>query len=368
MGFIVNPIAGMGGSVGLKGTDGDAYYKALERGAQPVSPRRALEFLNSIELKELEIYAVAGVMGEDYVVASRHRDKLKGVVGERKALTSRLDTIEAARELREIVDIIVFVGGDGTARDIYEAIGASKPVIGVPSGVKMYSSVFAINPVAAARLLEQYFEGRTTLAEREVLDVDEERFRSDELSIRLYGYLLVPVNEELLQSSKTMYTGVDEELAKDSIAEYIVESLELDVPYILGPGSTVKAICKKLKVNCTLLGFDILLNGEVIVKDAWERDILNIIENYGRVKVILTPIGGQGFLLGRGNQQLSPRVLAKLSREDLIVVATESKIRDIPHLLVDTGDPALDEKFSGYIKVLVDYGRFKVVKVKGRNA
>lgn len=363
VGFIVNPIAGMGGSVGLKGTDGEAYYKAIERGAKPVSPRRAIEFLNSIKSSGFEIYAAAGKMGVEYVLKSIHRDKLMGVVGEEKEYTSRIDTVIAARALRSQVDIIVFVGGDGTARDICEAINTSIPVLGVPSGVKMFSSVFAINPVVAAYILEKFLNGEVSVVEREVLDIDEESYRRDELNVKLYGYLLVPVAEGLLQSSKTIYTGVDEEYAKESIAEYIIENMEENTPYILGPGSSVKKICVKLGLNCTLLGFDIVLNKKLLVKDAWEKDILDVVDKYGRVKVVLTPIGGQGFLLGRGNQQLSPRVLAKISKDDLIIVATESKIRDTPVLLVDTGDPSIDRKFLGYVKVLVDYNRFIVVKV-----
>lgn len=363
IGFIVNPIAGMGGSVGLKGTDGDAYYKALERGAKPVAPHRALEFLEAVNHEGFRIVVAAGVMGEEIVARSRHRDKLYMVLGERKTSTSREDTIRIAREMRRLVDIIVFVGGDGTARDIHEAVDMEIPVLGVPSGVKMYSSVFAVNPVAAARILEEFLEDKAIIVEREVMDIDEEAFRRDEFSIKLHGYLLVPVVEGLIQSSKSIYSGVDEELSKEAIAEYIIESMEKDTPYILGPGTTVKAICRKLGLNCTLLGFDVLLNKKLIIRDAWERDLLDVITKHNRVKVVLTPIGGQGFLLGRGNQQLSPRVLRLIDKKDLIVVATTNKIRSVPYLLVDTGDPEIDVKFSGYIRVLVDYNRFIVVKV-----
>jgi len=362
---MVNPIAGMGGVVGLKGTDGEAYFKALERGAKPVSPQRALTFLNSIDFEDFELVAAACVMGEDVVKMSRHSDKLVAVLGERKPHTSREDTINVAKAMRDLVDVLAFVGGDGTARDICVAVGTSLPVIGVPSGVKMYSSVFAVSPVAAARLLELFLRGVAELAEREVLDVDEEEFRRDRLAIKLYGYLLVPVAGGLIQQSKTLYSGLDEELAKDAIAEYIVENMEEGVPYILGPGSTVKAICKKLNLDCTLLGVDVVMNKQLILKDAWERDLLEIVKCYKRVKLVVTPIGGQGFLFGRGNQQISPRVLSLVERKDVIVVATERKVRDIGRLIVDTGCPDVDSKLSGYIKVLVDYNRFVVLKVVG---
>ncbi|MEM4615179.1 MAG: NAD(+)/NADH kinase, partial [Desulfurococcaceae archaeon] len=206
VGFIVNPIAGMGGSVGLKGTDGEAYFKALERGAKPVAPQRALMFLNGINSEDFEIVSVAGVMGEDAVKASKHSAKLVEVIGERKEITRREDTIKAATKMRSSVDILVFVGGDGTARDICESVSTSLPVIGVPSGVKMYSSVFAVSPIVAARLLDLFLKGMTVLVEREVLDVDEEAFREDRLVVRLFGYLLVPSYENLVQAPKTLYS------------------------------------------------------------------------------------------------------------------------------------------------------------------
>lgn len=367
VGLIVNPIAGMGGSVGLKGTDGDAYLKALERGAKPVAPQRALMFLNSVNSENFEIVSAAGTMGEDVVKASKHCNKLTTVLGIRKKHTSREDTIAVAKAMKNRVDVLVFVGGDGTARDICEAVGTSLPVIGVPSGVKMYSSVFALSPIIAARLLDLFLKDDVVLAEREVLDIDEEAIRRDELVVKLHGYLLVPVHGNLVQPSKTVYIDADEELAKKAIAEYVVENMEPHIPYILGPGSTVKAICKKLNIDCTLLGVDILVDKRLVVKDAWEKDLLNIISQYGHVKLVITPIGGQGFLFGRGNQQISPRVLSCVKKEDIIVVATERKIRNIGRLVVDTGDPNIDLRLSGYMKVLVDYNRFITVKVISGN-
>lgn len=363
VGIIVNPIAGMGGSVGLRGTDGDAYLKALERGAKPVSPQRALDFLNSIRSNQFELVVARGIMGEEVVKVSRQRSKLVGTLGNIKSHTSREDTINVARAMKDIVDIIVFVGGDGTARDIYEAVGTSIPVLGVPSGVKMYSSVFAISPVAAAHLLDYYLEGKTALVEREVMDVDEEAFRGDSLSLKLYGYLIVPSHVNLLQSSKTIYSGEDEELTKEAIAEYVIEGMEPNIPYVLGPGTTVKAICRKLGLNCTTLGVDVILNKELLVRDASESDLYELLKRYRRMKIVVTPIGGQGFLFGRGNQQISWRILSMINPSDIIVVSTERKIRELPHLIVDTGNTSIDRKLSGYIKVLFDYNKYTVKKV-----
>lgn len=363
IGFIVNPIAGMGGSVGLKGTDGSALEEAIKRGAKPVSPLRALEFLNSIKSRDFYIVVAPGAMGADIVLKSQLSDRVHNVVGSINYPTTREDTIRVARMMLGIIDLLVFVGGDGTARDICKAIGTSIPVIGVPSGVKMYSAVFAINPRAAAMLLEKFLEGKTKLAEREVLDVDEDSIRKDVVSLRLYGYLLVPVLEDLVQSSKAISTGFDEEENKLAIARYLVENMERGIPYILGPGTTVKAICRVLNIPCTTLGVDVVLDGRILIKDAWEKDLLDILDKFGRAKVVITPIGKQGFIFGRGNQQISPRVLSRIPREDIIVVATQAKLKELRYLLVDTGDSELDTRLSGYIRVLVDYNTYVVRKV-----
>lgn len=362
MGFIVNPIAGMGGRVGLKGTDGDAYVLAVKKGARPVAPERALEFLNNIHIHSFSIISAPSVMGSDIVEKSAHRDKLTRVIGQVTLPTTCQDTRRIAKEMAEMVDVIVFVGGDGTARDICSAIGTTRPVIGVPSGVKMYSSVFAVSPRAAALIFEHFARGETEIIEREVLDIDEEAFRRDILEIRLYCYLKTPVYSELVQLSKAIYSSIDEEEAKEAIADYIIENMEPGIPHVLGPGSTVKTICRRLGIECTLLGVDVIINGKVVARDVGEKELVDILNRYGRAKLIVSPIGNQGFIFGRGNQQLSPLVLSKIRRDDIIVIATRRKIMDIKNLLIDTGDVELDKKLSGYYKVLIDYNRFIVVK------
>lgn len=363
IGFIVNPIAGMGGAVGLKGTDGEAYFEALKRGAKPVAPLRALEFLNHVKSTQFRIVSAPSVMGEDYVKASIHADKLYRVVGSISKPTTREDTIRLAREISNLVDLLVFVGGDGTARDICVAIDSKIPVIGVPSGVKMYSAVFALNPRAAAQLLDFYLNTEVELVEREVLDINEEAFRRDQIELKLFCYMMTPAHTPLLQPSKTLYDDESEEASKEAIADYLVELMEPEIPYILGPGSTVKAVCRKLGLNCTLLGVDVLLNKEILIRDASERDLLGIIDKYGRARIIVSPIGRQGFIFGRGNQQISPAVLSQVNREDIIVVCTSRKARELSRLLVDTGDENVNKKLRGYIKVLVDYNKFLVMRV-----
>jgi len=365
IGLIVNPIAGMGGRVGLKGTDGDAYLLALKKGAKPVSPRRALLFLNSIRRNDFRIISAPGIMGEDIVKKSIHSDKLVKIVGEIKYPTTPEDTRRIARIMvfDENVDLLVFVGGDGTARDICVSIGTSVPVLGVPSGVKMYSAVFANSPHDAAVILEKFLEDNVEFVLREVLDIDEDAYRRDKLIIKLYCYLKIPLIKHYVQSSKTIYEGSEEDENKRAIAEYIVENMDPNTPYILGPGSTVKEINKLLGIPYTLLGVDVIINNKLIAKDADERTLLQIISKYGKAKIVVTPIGGQGFIFGRGNQQISPSIIRKVGRNNILVVSTKRKIRDIEYLRVDTGDPFVDEMLRGYIKVLIDYGRYVVKKV-----
>ncbi len=361
----MNPIAGMGGRVGLKGTDGEAYEEALRRGARPVSPHRAIEFLNHVRSTDFEIIAAAGAMGEEEVLASNKKDLLRLVVGERKERTTAEDTKTAAREMVEKgTDIIVFVGGDGTARDILDAVDEEIPVLGVPSGVKMFSAVFAVNPRAAAKVLDEFLRGRTSLVEREVLDIDEEAYRRGVLRIRLYGYLKVPLpRDDLLQYMKTVSKGGEEEENKLAIVRTIVEDMEPDTLYLLGPGTTVKAVADLLGIDKTLLGVDAVVNKKLVGKDLDEAGILRLLDRYSKAKIIVSPIGGQGFIFGRGNQQLSPRVIRRIGRNNIIVIATWNKIKDLPYLRVDTGDPDVDEMLRGYIKILVDYRRYIVKKI-----
>lgn len=367
IGFIVNPIAGMGGRVGLKGTDGNAYYEALKRGAKPVAPRRAMEFLEKIDPSMIRLLVAPGPMGWDIVSRSRARDSVEEIVGSLTGgLTSAEDTKRISREMVEKgIDLLVFVGGDGTARDILDAINQQIPVLGVPSGVKMYSGVFAVSPEAAAEVLKAFTCGETVLVEEEVLDIDEETFRRDKLIVRLYGYLRIPYVRGLIQASKEPSLDISDEVEnRIAIARYIVENMEPDTLYIFGPGKTVKAIADLLGVPKTLLGVDAVYNGLLVGKDLDEKSLLKLLDKYPRAKVIVSPIGGQGFVFGRGNQQISPEVIRRIGgKENIIVVATRRKIRGLKALHVDTGDLKVDSMLRSYIRVIVDYNTIVIKKI-----
>lgn len=369
IGFIVNPIAGMGGRVGLKGTDGEAYRLAVEKGAEPVAPGRALRFLSmlkrlGIEERDAALYTVEDPMGLGLVEEAGLAGLVEKVFHGVSRPTTGLDTYRASSWMKEMgVDVIVFVGGDGTARDVYRAVDAETPVIGVPSGVKMYSGVFAATPEDAARLLIAFLDGETVLVEEEVLDIDEEAFRRDILRLRLYGYMRVPYMEGLVAGSKQLWMGVDEEENKRAIARRIVEDMRPGVLYLLGPGSTVKAIADLLGVEKTLLGVDAVLDGRLVGRDLDEKGILELLSRHREARIIVTPIGGQGYIFGRGNQQFSPRVIRRVGRDNIIVVATRRKIRSLRYLRVDTGDPVVDEMLRGYIKVIIDYYEAVMMRV-----
>jgi len=359
IGFIVNPIAGMGGAVGLKGTDGEEILrKAIALGAKPVAPTRARIFLSHLKeiYDKVYLFAAAGKMGE---VEARKTGFTCIPIGESKEKTGPSDTrISAELMVKEGVDLLVFCGGDGTARDLMDVVGLKLPVLGVPTGVKMHSAVFAVNPEAAAQIAARFLSEGLPLREAEVMDVDEEAFRQGRLSAKLYGYMLVPYEAEYVQGVKMPSSTSEDELRNQAaIAVYFIEKiLQPNIVYILGPGTTTRTIADLLDQKKTLLGVDILFNNRIVARDVNEKEILKHIK--GReAKIVVTPIGGQGFIFGRGNQQISPRVIRKVGKQNIIVIATKSKIRKIKFLRVDTGDSDLDNELKGRIKVIVDYNR-----------
>ncbi|MBS7658677.1 MAG: ATP-NAD kinase family protein [Candidatus Bathyarchaeia archaeon] len=368
LGFIVNPIAGVGGAVGLKGSNGkQTVEKAFSLGAKLISPEKAKIFLlELIRLNcEFELYTGIGLMGEKEAKECKLTPKL--VLGEEKNETTAEDTKRIASEMKNKVDLLVFCGGDGTARDIMDAVDLEVPVLGIPSGVKMHSGVFATNPKAGAKIVKDFFNNQLSLIECEVMDIDEEAFRQGRVSAKLYGYLKVPSEKLLIQQVKSTIPLVEEEKEnREAIAKYLIEEMKDDYIYIVGPGSTTKTIFDLLYLEKTLLGVDVLYRKKIIAKDVNEKEILKILDAYSKAKIVVTPIGGQGYIFGRGNQQISPTVIRRVGKENIIVIATKNKLQTLnpKRLLVDTGDPELDEELKGYIKVVTDYKEEIVVKVE----
>ncbi|UCH46469.1 MAG: ATP-NAD kinase family protein [Betaproteobacteria bacterium] len=362
IGLIVNPVAGMGGSVGLKGTDGEMYAKALAMGAQPVSPARAREFLSHISCRDkIRLLVAPGAMGADHAQAVGLSSETIGTLA---AEPTREDTKSIAGAMLDAgAELIIFAGGDGTARDIADAIDLRVPVIAIPSGVKVYSSVFAYNPRAAAELLNAFIEG-ADVAEEEVLDIDENAFRSGIVDSRHYAFLLVPEVGRLLQAGKELSgtTGSTAE-AKREIAEAVIEQMVPQTLYLLGPGTTVRAIADELAIEKTLLGVDAIVDGELVGSDLNERAILELLDRYEQAVIVVTPLGGNGFIFGRGNKQFTPQVLRRVGRKNILVIGDREKLMKLACLRVDTGDPELDESLSGHIDVVVGRNYTKLMRV-----
>jgi predicted polyphosphate/ATP-dependent NAD kinase len=366
IGFIVNPVAGMGGAVGLKGTDGKAILsQAIALGAKPVASERAETFLTELSPAKanLKLVVGAGNMGQNQAEKCGFKCK---VVGESKKETTSQDTQSIAKCIVEAgVDLLVFCGGDGTTRDILKAVDLKVPVLGVPTGVKMHSAIFAVNPLAAARVAVGFLWGGLPLREAEVMDVDEQAFRQGHLSAELYGYLLSPFEPHLIQGNKMASPMTESEVENQAaIAIYIIEEMTPQTLYIVAPGTTTRTIADLLDQKKTLLGVDIIANKKIIAKDVNEKQILQAI-NGKASKIIVTPIGGQGFIFGRGNQQISSKVIRQIGLDSIVVVATKSKLDRLEILRVDTGDSELDEQFRSHgIKVVIDYKTTKEMNIE----
>ena len=352
IGLVVNPIAGMGGRVGLKGTD-NKVEEARRRGAEPRSPSRAQEALSHLREQptEVDLYTYGGAMGEAEAAAAGFSPTVVDRPDSEE--TSAADTREAVRRLVEAaVDLVLFVGGDGTAVDVaetLEALDAEVPVLGVPGGVKVYSSVFAVTPRAAGRIAASFERTET----REVNDIDEDAYRGGDVTTELKALSEVPVGEEI-QSSKQIGGGTVE-----ALAEAVAGDLRDEAgTYVLGPGSTVDAVKTELGFDGSPLGVDVWRDGEVVAADAAASDILASLGD--RNVIVVSPIGGQGFIFGRGNDQISPEVTR---HSEIEVIASKQKLDDIGVLRVDTGDPRLDEELRGWQRVRVGKFERRLLKV-----
>jgi len=362
VGLLINPLAGLGGSTGLKGSDGAATVaRALELGARPQAHDRCVRALRRLVGGEMQVLTVAGDRGEDACrAAGLHAD----VVATPAAEYAAQDTIEACRALlAESVDLLLFGGGDGTARDVASALGdAPTTLLGIPCGVKMYSGVFARSPEHAGELARHCAEGHVAHREAELLDIDEQASREDRVSTRLYGYVRVPADPRHMQSAKS--GSSDPDRAVEAEAALFAAQMQAGHLYFLGPGRTIQALAHHLEGDGTLLGVDAYLGRSLICRDANERDLLNLAGRYP-THAVVSLTGGQGCLFGRGNQQLSAALLALIAPEHLHVLASQAKIAALPQgqLFVDTGDPLIDARLSGFIRVHTAPGRSAMVRV-----
>lgn len=374
IGLIVNPVAGIGGRVGLKGSDGEGTLKkALALGAVPESGEKAVIALRILKNAKdaVQIFTCPGDMGENACRAAKIDCKVITALDGSKLTgeyTTSADTFCAARAFLNIgVDFILFAGGDGTARDIMDAVGTKATVLGIPAGCKIHSGVYALNPRKAGELAVRYVQGKVRgIKEAEVMDIDEELFREGKVQSRLYGYLRIPDEAFMVQNVKSG-SGYSEQGSIERLSDYIADIWERDALYIVGGGSTTANIMRKMNLPYTLLGIDLVYNGQTIAADCTEKEILGVIERHapGKMKVLVTVIGGQGYLFGRGNQQISAEVLRRVGKENIIVAASPDKMLSFlgKSLYVDTGDEEVNRYLTGYMRVIVGYGEYAVIKV-----
>ena len=366
VGILVNPVAGMGGSVGLKGSDGAETLRcARERGAVPhAAEKMARALAAALPDADARFLTAGGPMGEEVLAACGLPYKaVYSPAGE----TTGEDTVRAVRAMRDSgAELIVFAGGDGTARDVCAALGDEEmPVLGVPAGVKIHSAVFAVTPERAGQLLSRIVSGEAReTAEAEVMDIDEDAFRAGHVSARLYGYLRVPLDRTRMQNRKSGGSSSD---ARDisAIGTWLAHEMKPGRLYLIGAGTTTRAVMEALGLRGTLLGVDAVKDGRLIAADCTERDLLRLIEP-GNTSAVLSVIGGQGHILGRGSQQFSPAVLRALGPKNLIVAAAPAKLDALfpSPLRVDTGDPQLDAELCGYIPVVTGWAASRMARVE----
>ncbi|WP_299075158.1 ATP-NAD kinase family protein [uncultured Paraglaciecola sp.] len=360
LGLLINPFAGLGGALALKGSDGsDIREEALAMGAEKKAldkTRLALESIVSIK-DQVQLYLAAGDMGEN--VARDMGFSYEVVFRPKNEQTESQDSVATAQTLlSKKVDLILFAGGDGTARDLCRVIGNSVPVLGVPSGCKIHSAVYAITPAAAGRVLKQVIDGEiVSVSDAEVMDIDEALFRQGRVNARQYGEMQVPTELRYIQAVK-MGGKESDELVLADIAAHVIEIIEQhpDCLFVMGSGSTVEFIMQELGIPNTLLGVDVIKNSQLVASDVTADELLSLTAQQS-CKLVLTLIGGQGHIIGRGNQQLSAKFLTQLGKDNMLLVATKNKISNLSGrpLIVDSGVFALDQQLSGLISIITGY-------------
>lgn len=360
LGLVINPIAGIGGSVALKGSDGEGIAEqAIALGATAKSNARAslaLEILLPYK-DNITIYTVSGDMGESSAEALGFTTKVIHEV--ESEITSERDTEQAVTKLiTQDIDLLLFAGGDGTARNVCHIVEDKFPVLGIPAGCKIHSGVYAITPKAAGRVVELMITNQlVSLTDADVMDIDESLFRQGIVKAKRYGEMQVPSELRYIQAVKSGGKESDELVLQD-IAADVISKMD-DELFIIGSGSTTAFVMEELALENTLLGVDAVQEQELVASDLTEPKLWQLIQTYhqGRVKLVITLIGGQGHIFGRGNQQLSPRVIRAIGKDNIYIIATKTKLNalDARPLITDTGDSELDMELSGYLPVITGY-------------
>lgn len=360
IGLIINPVAGIGGRVGLKGSDGeDIQAEALALGAKPLAEERTKDTLRHLKdyYDAIEWYSASGSMGADLLKKMGIKATIVHDIEQKNSSSS--DTTETVSLMQQLgVDLILFAGGDGTARDVLRGLTDEQLCLGIPAGCKIYSGVFAVTPITAAEVIKEILEGKIyQFTSADIVDIDEQQYRQGKINTRLYGDMRIPETAHYVQNVK-IAGKENEDLVKEDIAAWVLELLEKDTLYLLGSGRICMAIKEQLGIDGTLLGVDVVLNDAMVAKDANENELMTLIGSHsGPVKLIITPIGGQGILLGRGNHTICHRVIEHLGMKNTWVVASKSKLNQLDGrpLRLDTGKSELDQSLSGFLPIITGY-------------
>ena len=359
---VVNPDAGLGGRLGFKGSDGRAAEARAAGAEDRAGPRmkQCLERLSELARHPIEIISWEGRMGGDWIPGEYT------VTGNTPEATDANSTAEFINSHEP--DLFLYAGGDGTTRDIVEALGDREiPIVGVPGGVKMHSGCFATTPKAAAEVVWSFVTGDLMVARTEVMDLDEEVYQLGEWKVRMYGEAFTPASPRWMQGAKEQVQRESESETLEAMAMH-VQSLVEDDPDLMivwGSGGTLRQMCKELGFESTLLGIDIQHNGNMF-HDLNEQGIIQHINQHNGAKLLLlSPMGGQGFLIGRGNLQLSPTVLRGIGIENILGIATPAKLLGLSEVRIDTGDETLDEEIRArkYLKMLQGYRTTRIIRV-----
>ncbi len=373
IGLLVNPDAGIGGRLGLKGSDGQAEYARSQGAEDRAGPRVRDALVHFTRLRkdtsDLQWVTSEGRMGSEWIGSEIG---VISTVHQSSGLTSAEDTAGLVQTLLDAeIDLLVYGGGDGTTRDIVAALEkagrGSLPLIGVPCGVKMYSGCFAASPKAAAEVLSAWLDGELLVANTEVLDLDEKIFREGRWVVRMYAEAMTPASPRWMQGTKQRVEASGEEEIVEGLADHISEILMFHLHLIIwGSGGTLRTIGEMVRMNPTALGIDASIGSKQIGTDLNESDLLKLLsEHEGEVTILLSPMGGQGFLIGRGNLQISPEVLRTAGIDSVLGICTPAKLLTVRRLRIETGDSDLDAEFAGkrYMKVLQGYRTTRVLPV-----
>jgi len=359
LGFIVNPIAGIGGSVALKGSDGEGIaQQAIALGATAKANERAktaLEILLPYQ-RQMKVITANNLMGEQSAKALGF--DVEVIYQSADKVTTATDTENAVSALlSQNIDLLLFAGGDGTARNICQMVGDNFPVLGIPAGCKIHSGVYAITPKSAGRVVELMLTNQlVTLTEADVMDIDESLFRQGVVKAKRFGEMQIPSELRYVQAVKSGGKELDELVLQD-IAADVISQMDEQL-FVIGSGSTTAFLMEELSLDNTLLGVDVVQEQQLIKSDITEPELWELLNNNSEDKqLVITLIGGQGHIFGRGNQQLSPRIIRLIGKENIIIITTKAKLMalDARPLIADTGDNELDEELSGFLPVTTGY-------------